>query len=82
MTKSPINDPKALLNEYADAASALCDWFESQDISVPRSVAIMSYLIGVMAAEGSADTADALVKVQRSAVASKLICVSAMLAKG
>jgi hypothetical protein len=36
------------ITEIQDAADALCAWFESQDISSGRAVAIMSYLIGAM----------------------------------
>ena len=77
----PMNDPKAFMNEYADIASALCEWFESQEIGVGRAVGVMSYLIGVMAAESSVDMNDATDRIQKASVASKLICFAAMQTK-
>lgn len=77
----PMNDPKALMNECADIASALCDWFQSQEIGVGRAVGVMAYLIGVMAAECGTDMADAMGRVQKAGVASKLICYNAVIAK-
>lgn len=78
----PMNDPKALMNEYADIASALCDWFQSQEIGVGRAVGVMTYLIGVMAAECSADAHEAADRIQKASVAAKLIAYSAIATKG
>lgn len=77
----PMNDPKALMNEYANIAEALVNWFESQEITTGRAVAVMSFLIGIMAAESSVDMADASNRIQKASVASKLICFGVMQTK-
>lgn len=77
-----MNDPKAFMNEYHHIANALCDWFESQEIGPGRAVAVMSYLIGVLAAEQATDMNDAMAKLQMLQVATKLVCHGTMAAKG
>ena len=44
-----MTTPKQQIKELQDAADALCDWFDSQDIGPGKAVGIMSYLIGAMA---------------------------------
>jgi hypothetical protein len=75
MPKLPDN-----LDDYSDAAEALIEWFKSQDISEAKSVAVMSYLIGVIAAAGAGkDVKKAMSMLDTTNTASRGICLAAIL---
>lgn len=44
---------KTNMEEIQDIATALRDWFASQEIGTGKATAAMGFLIGIMAAEGS-----------------------------
>ncbi len=72
---------KDRLDEYNDASQALCDWFASQEIEPGKAVAVMGYLIGVMAAEASKSSGEVITKIELASMAAKAIGLEAFMCK-
>jgi hypothetical protein len=70
-------NPTQQITEIQDAADALCTWFNSQDISNGRAVAIMSYLIGAMSVTEVDDFDAAYAKLKLAHTASVSVALSA-----
>lgn len=50
--------PRMTKQEVSHVAEALCEWFISQDISVPNSAIVMIHLLGVMMGDHASDVSD------------------------
>jgi hypothetical protein len=70
-------NPQRQITEIQDAADALCQWFESQDIPCGRAVAIMSYLLGAMSVTEVDNFDAAYAKLKLAHAASVTIALSA-----
>ena len=69
----------SITRELDEIAQALSNWFISQEITTGRAVASMGYLIGIIAAEASSDTAEIKIKLQSVSRASEATAIAAFL---